>query len=547
MSHAKVAVSIHRGSDGPESARVASRSWIPYSDNAVAYVAVAVALVALGVYLRTMLPSTYFWDTGEAQTVPATASIFHPTGFPVYAMVGWLWSQLPIGEVAWRMNLLSALCVAAAAGLVVLIAGHLIVETNRVLRVSAAGVAGLAFAFAAEPWENATRADVHALNVLFVTLVVWLLLTWAAAHRAGSPRDGRWLVAAALCFGLGIGAHPLVGLSAFGVAAWLAFVDRRIWRRWRLVAVCAVMLAIGVASYSYIYLRAIIDPAPPLFYAHPDTWERFRYIVFAEQFHSLFEDFSSPLADLGSKWNVTERVLAAQFPLVGWLLAAAGAAVLAVRRLEALAFFGLVAVATIVYAMNFDDGDIDRYYLPTIAVATPLIGVALAFIGATVASAVARIALRFELGRRGRRRLAAAAAASVLVLGALLPAMSLVGGYRSHDQSANRAADAWVASVYAQLPPNAVLISWWSYSTPLWYHRWVLGERPDVTIIDERNILDDGYRTMHNAIAAHDGLRPVFVVPPAWEYERITRDWYTTSMATYPGYSELLQIEGPRQ
>ncbi|HEX7197782.1 MAG TPA: DUF2723 domain-containing protein, partial [Candidatus Limnocylindria bacterium] len=60
-------------------------------------------LLAFGIYLRTMMPSTGFWDTGEAQTVPPTLSIFHPTGFPVYAMLGWLWSQLPIGEVAWRM------------------------------------------------------------------------------------------------------------------------------------------------------------------------------------------------------------------------------------------------------------------------------------------------------------------------------------------------------------------------------------------------------------------------------------------------------------
>ena len=144
MSHAKVAVSIHRASDGPDTARVASRGWIPYSDNAVAFVAAAVALVALAIYLRTMLPSTFFWDTGEAQTVPATLSIFHPTGFPVYALIGWLWSQVPIGEVAWRMNLLSAICVAVAAGLVVLIAGHLIEESNRFLRAGAAGVSGLA-------------------------------------------------------------------------------------------------------------------------------------------------------------------------------------------------------------------------------------------------------------------------------------------------------------------------------------------------------------------------------------------------------------------
>ena len=105
----------------------------------------------------------------------------------------------------------------------------------------------------------------------------------------------------------------------------------------------------------------------------------------------------------------------------------------------------------------------------------------------------------------------------------------------------------WVASVHEHLPPNAVVISWWSYSTPLWYHRWVLGERPDVTIIDERNILDEGYRTMHNAILAHFGRRPVFVVAPTWEYEGIVEDWHTRSLATYPGYTELLQIEGLRQ
>ncbi len=354
-------------------------------------------------------------------------------------------------------------------------------------------------------------------------------------------------MAAALAFGLGIGAHPLVGLTAFAIAAWLICVDRHLWRRWRLVAVCAGMVAIGFASYGYIFVRAVIDPEPPLFYAHPDTWERFRYLVFAEQFRDLFTDFGSPLADFWRKWSLSQLILAPQFPILGWLLVAGGAAILAVRRLEVLAFFGLIVAATVLYAMNFRDGDIDRYYLPTVAVAAPLIGVAVAFIGATVASAVAEVSLRFETSRTARRRLATGAAATVVVLGALLPGAALVGGYRSHDQSANRAADEWVASVHEQLPPNAVVISWWSYSTPLWYHRWILGERPDVTIIDERNILDEGYRTMHNAILAHIGRRPVFVVPPTWEYERLVEEFRTRSVATYPGYSELLQIEGLRQ
>jgi hypothetical protein len=523
---------------------------VPYSDNAIAFAAAFVILLAFGIYLRTLLPSTGFWDTGEAQTVPPTLSIFHPTGFPTYTMLGWLWSQLPIGGVAWRMNLLSAVCVALSAGLVVLIAGHLIGERHRALRTTAAGIAGAAFAFASEPWDNATRADVHAMNIAFITLLLWLLLAWRAAELSGAPRAGRWLVAAALTFGIGLGVHPLIGLTAGGIGVWLFVVDRHIWRRWRLIALCSLAIAIGIGSFAYIWVRAITDPEPPLFYARPDTWDRFRYLVFAEQFSGLFRDFRSPLGDLALKWADAERVLAAQFVGPGWLLVAVGAAVVAARSLGTFAVLFLVVVGNVMYSMNFRDGDIDRYYMTTVAVAAPLIGVALAAIAAACGRSVRHIARRMAGPRVAagttRRRLASTVGAAVLALGALLPTAALVTGYDSHDKSQDFDADAWVASVHALLPPNAVVISWWSYSTPLWHHRWVLGERPDLTIIDERDILDDGYRTMSNAIRAHFGDRPVYVVPPEWEYRTITERWETTTVATVPGFTRLLLIEGRR-
>lgn len=549
--HAKVAVSIHRASADAGDGRAAPvatrrrREWIPYSDNAVAFAAAFVVVLAFGIYLRTMLPSTGFWDTGEAQTVPPTLSIFHPTGFPTYAMLGWLWSQLPIGEVAWRMNLLSGVSVALASGFVVLVAGHLIGERGRALRAVAAGVAGTAFAFASEPWENATRADVHAVSILSVTVLLWLLLAWRAAERSGSPRAGRWLVGAALTFGVGLGVHPIIGLFAFGIAAWLVVVDRRLWRRWRLIGLCALAVAVGIGSFAYIWLRAITDPEPPLFYARPDTWDRFRYLVFAEQFSALFRDFREPLADITAKWADAERVLAAQFVAPGWLLVAVGAAVVASRSLATFGVLLLWVVSNVVYSMNFRDGDIDRYYMPTVAVLAPLLGVALAAIAAACGRAVAEVGRRLVSSLEARRRLAALAGAVVLGLGALLPAASVVTGYEAHDQSQNRDADHWVASVHALLPPNAVIVSWWSYSTPLWHHRWVLGERPDVTIIDERDILDDGYRTMNNAIRAHFGRRPVYVVLPGWELENVTERWEMSTVPTLPGFTRLLVVEGP--
>ena len=542
---AKVAVSIHRGSDAPGTGRVAT-GWIPHVDNAVAFAAAVVVVFAFGIYLRTMLPSTGFWDTGEAQTVPPTLSIFHPTGFPTYEMLGWLWTRLPIGEVAWRMNLLSAVCVALAAGFVTLSAGHLILQRSRALTAVAAGIAGAAFAFASEPWENATRADVHAVNVLFVSIVVWLLFTWRAAERAGSPRAGGWLVAAAAAFGIGVGAHPLVGLLAIGIGVWLFVVDRGFWRRWRLIAACAAVLAAGIIGpYALLWLRAITDPEPPLFYARPDSWDRFRYLVFAEQFSGLFRDFRAPLANLPDKLADVERVLSVQFVPPGWLLVAVGAAVVAARSLGTFAVLLLWVVGNIVYSMNFRDGDIDRYYMTTVAVLSPLLGVAVATIGVACARAVAEVGRRFRTSLDGRRRLAALAGGVVLALGALVPGASLVVGYEAHDESTNRDADEWVASVHALLPPNSVIVSWWSYSTPLWHHRWVLGERPDVTIIDERDILDDGYRTMNNAIRAHFGERPVYVVLPDWERRAVTARWELSTVATLPGFSRLLLVEGP--
>jgi hypothetical protein len=496
---------------------------------------------ALAIYLRTMLPGPGFWDTGEAQTVPHTLSIFHPTGFPTYTLIGWAWSQLPFGSVAYRMNLMSGVSMALASGFVALIAARLIDERHRPTVAAAAGIAGLAFAMASEPWDNAVRADVHALHALVVASILWLLLTWRSAVRRGAARSGRWLMAAALVFGLGLGNHPLTGLLAFGIAPFLFLVDRDLWRKPQLIVACAALLVIGLGVYLYIPLRAAIGPEPPLFYARPESADRLRYLLFAEQFRDLFAHFDDPLAFFAQRWNKTESVLAAQFIGPGWLLVAFGAATVAVQRIGTFVLLALIVVVNIWYSMNFQDGDIDRYYLTTVIVAAPLLGVAIAGLASTCARAAAELGRR--LGRVARRRVAAAASLIVLLLTLLLPAGSLVTLYDARDRSNDHEADRWVASVFDTLPPDSVILSWWSYSTPLWYHRWVLGERPDITIIDERNMLDDGYDTWDGAIRAFIGKRPVYLVPPEWESQRLLSLFDTETISTYAGYTKLQRVK----
>src|SRR3954468_15486541 len=77
----------------------------------------ALVLSALALYAATLLPGIGSGDTAEFQRVAPSLGVAHPTGYPLYTMLGWLWSQLPLGGTpAWRMNLFSAATAALAVG-----------------------------------------------------------------------------------------------------------------------------------------------------------------------------------------------------------------------------------------------------------------------------------------------------------------------------------------------------------------------------------------------------------------------------------------------
>jgi hypothetical protein len=86
-----------------------------------------VTLVVLVLCRNALLPGVGFWDTAELQVVAPVLGTAHPTGFPAYVILGWLASIVlqPFGDPAFRMNLLSAILVAASAGIVVVLVRRL--------------------------------------------------------------------------------------------------------------------------------------------------------------------------------------------------------------------------------------------------------------------------------------------------------------------------------------------------------------------------------------------------------------------------------------
>ena len=148
----------------------------------------AVIAIALAVYVVTLMPGAAFDDWGEMQTVPHVLGVSHPTGYPTYILAAWAFELLPLGSVAWRANLLSAVCVAVALGTLTAIGGRVGV------RPWLAAIAALATGAVATVWSSALIAEVNPLHLALMALLVHRSLVWADELRLRDLRLGGLLV-----------------------------------------------------------------------------------------------------------------------------------------------------------------------------------------------------------------------------------------------------------------------------------------------------------------------------------------------------------------
>jgi hypothetical protein len=482
--------------------------------------ALAVAAVVLVLCRHALLPGVGFWDTAEFQTVGPVLGTAHPTGFPAWVILGWLASVVlqPFGDPALRMNLLSAVLIAAAAGLTVVLVRRLTGWT--LLGVAA----GLGLGLDAVAWRIGTRADAHALHLALVALLLIALVAWQRERAAGG--GDRWLVAASIVFGVSVANHSLTLLLAPAVGLYVLAVDRRMWRRGRMVATCALAL-FGTAALLYLELPLRAGPfRAPLVYGRPETWDGFRYIVLAEQFRGSIVD---PLGDLPAKLaTLIDRTVAHFGPLAALLPVAFVATVVREPRYALLTAVG--AGVTVFFSMSYVNADIERYYLGPVLIAWTWLAVLAAAVAQQVGAAMARRRpYRGHGPAAGPSSIAAAendavasvrpggaiggAIAAALAVVLLVPtAVELESRARRVDASADRSAPAWLDTTIARLEPDAVVVSWWSYSTALWYAQIIEGRIPEVTIVDDRTRLDQELGEVEDVIERYLGRRPVYLI-----------------------------------
>ncbi|HEX5818791.1 MAG TPA: DUF2723 domain-containing protein, partial [Gemmatimonadales bacterium] len=296
--------------------------------------ALGVGVAVLLGFLLTLAPTVTFWDAGELIASTRILGIPHPPGTPLLVLIGHVWATLvPIGEWAFRTNLMTAAFSAAGAAMFFLVIheslGPWAGSTSRLLTAAAAAFAG---AFTFTNWQNSTETEAYAVALFSIAVISWLALRWRATR--GTARAPRLLLLILFVAGLAIGNHLLALLAGPAVVVFLAVtlhgapapdpvLRRQEWAKvgvvagtWALLigsglgsttltfvglacyvgaaafafasgvggfAVVALLVAaVGITPYAFLFIRS--GQAPMINEAAPSTWEALLAVIRRAQY-----------------------------------------------------------------------------------------------------------------------------------------------------------------------------------------------------------------------------------------------------------------------
>jgi hypothetical protein len=435
----------------------------PLARRADLWIGLAVFVLTLGLYVATLAPGLVFGDPAEYTFVPHIWGIAHPPGYAFQTVLGGLWQRIvPLGSIAYRANLLSAV---AGAALAALVYGSVRALTPRDASGAAAytpGVlAGLSAAAATDIWQHSIHANAHIVSALLATVSLFLLLRWWRSGEDGA-HDDRWLYAFCVTAGLSVTHHPLLAFSFPSYAVFILAVRPRLLTDWRALLKMVGSALVGLSVWLYLPLRASLPPPVPFGPDNTNTLDGFLDLALARGLRVNLFYFG--LKDQGARWLVVfPSLLRLQAGLPVIALMVAGFAWLWAKRWQAGLLFTLFLGVNLAFILNTIQ-DVMAYLMIPFTALMILAG--------------AGVALLFELVRFPARRdvralhaLLALALVAVPVLRAvtLIPVVSL----RHY-----REAEEWVEEVYTRFAGSgegAVLLAHWEHLTPLWYAAWVEG------------------------------------------------------------------------
>ena len=413
-------------------------------------------LVTLLLYVRTAAPSvaTLFDDSLEFQVVIPLLGVPHPPGYPLYTLVGKLWTVVfPWRDAAFRLNVLSALF----AALMWIPLAWLLCRSTRSCwgGMVAAGV----FILSPTLWAQSTIAEVYTLHLLLMAGVLYV------GYRLLSDEPARWSVVGAFLFGLGLAHHRMIVLLLPPWLYWLWYRREAFPRTWRIWG--RMLLAGLLPLLLYAYIPLIGARVGSLDGTYVNTWTGFWNWVLARAYRVFLT--GNPF-HVHRTWRDYVQLLGQE---VGW--PALGVVLLGLyygARKGGAFVWGLWIglVLHILFVVHYKVMDIQVFLLPV----TLLLLFALAW----------GVRSLQDWGRQWPRWARTALMVGVALALFLLPLRDAWGAWEVRDRSDDWEVYDWGADIMAQpMPEGSAIVGILGETTLVRYFRDVLGIRRDVVTV----------------------------------------------------------------
>ena len=433
------------------------------------FIPLILALASFILYLRTLAPDVVDADGGEFQFAAWNFSFVHPTGYPLYLIVGGIFQHLmPLGNPAFRLNLFTAITASLAVAAVYLAANEITHHRG------AAIIAALVFAATRTFWYDASAAETYDLNAFFVALLIYLALRWQSQPNAK--------IFAVFCFtyGLALTHHRTIILWLpifvvfFALVTWqsksglVLRVPSHVSRITSHALRFTFYALLPLLFYLYIPLRAPVSP-----YATLSISPGNNLVLYHNSLTELVNYLLGRVFQYEIGWDAVSVARLAAFPqllldqygAIGAILGVVGFVAMVAQKRKAwaqtiLLFGGFVI--TILFASIYHIGDIYHYYIPAYLVWAIWIGAAGAWILGGTTNQVLRIAC------------------SVTLIGFVIA--QTIGNFPFADRSnETQQREQWTRILSAPIPQNAILISNdRDEMMPMWYMQYVENVRRDV-------------------------------------------------------------------
>jgi len=440
----------------------------------------------------TVAPSIYPGDSPEFTAAARVLGVPHPPGYPHYVAMGRLAEFLPLGNAAFRLNLLSALGTAAASSVFARVA-------FRLTGLSSVSVLGaLLMAFSADIWAQSGSAEVYTLHVLGLLLLLFLALQDSPVPPGidgpeRSRHDRHRLCSAAFLFGFMPGIHYFILFALPGIA--FLFARRMGWRTaMRSIPPAILCAAAGWSLFLLLPLRA--STGPPLNWGDTSSAANFFGHIFWSQY-SERPSLAFSWERLARRAMDLVRLIGMQWPWSVAILLPPGAYFLWRRfrydLLPAIVLLLLVPASGTLYLLNDPSTEIflgisSNKFLGTYAL--------LALVCAIGAAQVWEWVAGFAARRSGKTFHRGAGAICLAAL-ALQAAATIRANRDPADRSGALQLHSYSLNLLDPLPPSSGLATEYDVPTfPLLYFRLVERYREDVVIYGRSGYL---FRTDYNA------------------------------------------------